>query len=117
VKRSNESQVLTAQAGQQPPIRALARAGSFAAALFAAAPVCAQEATEAQDAAESRATAFQAVEGSQKEDVPGGPLMVAAYAVVLVLLVGYVARLGALQRRIAGELERLTRALARGKPE
>jgi hypothetical protein len=64
-----------------------------------------------QDAAESRAASFQAVEGAQKESVPGGPLLVSAYGFVLVLLVGYVARLALMQRRTANELDRLTRAL------
>jgi CcmD family protein len=64
-----------------------------------------------EDAAESRATSFQAVEGAQKESVPGGSLMVAAYAVTLVLLVGYVARLGMMHQKTASELDRLGRAL------
>jgi hypothetical protein len=68
-----------------------------------------------KDAAESRATSFQAVEGSQKDEVPGGSLMVAAYAFVLLVLVGYVGRLGALQNRTAREVERLTRAIERAK--
>jgi hypothetical protein len=77
----------------------------------------AQEAADdpSKDAAESRATSFQAVEGSQKDEVPGGSLMVGAYAFVLLVLVGYVGRLGALQSRTARELERLTRAIERAK--
>lgn len=71
-----------------------------------------------QDSVEDRATSFQAVEGAAKEDVPGGPLLLGAYAFVLVLLIGYAARLGALQAKTGRELERLTRALeARGKRE
>jgi hypothetical protein len=71
-----------------------------------------------QDTVGDRATSFQAVEGAAKEDVPGGPLLLGAYAFVLVLLVGYAARLGALQAKTGRELERLTRALeARGKRE
>ncbi len=50
-------------------------------------PALAQE-----DVDESRATSFQAVEGAQREDVPGGPLLIGAYGVTLLLLVGYVAR-------------------------
>jgi hypothetical protein len=57
------------------------------------------------------------VEGPQKEQVPGGALLVSAYAFVLVLLVAYVGRLGALQSKTAAEVERLSRALERGKPE
>jgi hypothetical protein len=100
----------------------------FIVALFAggsapfAGPVLAQDGAAAagddgKDAAESRATAFEAVEGPQKEQVPGGALLVSAYAFVLVLLVAYVGRLAALQSRTAAEVERLSRALERGKPE
>ena len=89
-------------------------------ATFDCAKVLAQEGTgtaadDGKDAAESRATAFQAVEGPQKEQVPGGALLVSAYAFVLVLLVAYVWRLGALQSKTAAEVERLMRALDRGK--
>ncbi|MEY4509971.1 MAG: hypothetical protein RLZZ450_2093 [Pseudomonadota bacterium] len=64
-----------------------------------------------EDAAESRSAAFQAVDGASKEQVPGGPLFIGAYAVILVLLVAYVARLGSLQAKNQLELERLSRAL------
>ncbi|MDB4972091.1 MAG: hypothetical protein JWN48_432 [Myxococcaceae bacterium] len=69
----------------------------------------------AQDAAESRSAAFQAVEGPTKEDVPGGPLLVGAYAFILVALVAYVARLGSLQGKNRAELDRLTAVLERGR--
>ena len=92
------------------------RSGWLALCLWLAAPAFAQEAADpSQSAAESRAASFQAVEGSQKDEVPGGGLMVAAYAFVMVVLVAYVARLGTLQSKTARELERLTRALERGK--
>ena len=103
------------------------RAGWFALCLLLTAPVFlsiaqpsarAQEADDpSKDAAESRATSFQAVEGSQKDEVPGGGLLVGAYAFVMVVLVGYVARLGLLQSKTAKELERLTRAIERGARE
>jgi len=64
-----------------------------------------------EDAAESRSAAFQAVEGPSAEQVPGGPLLIGAYGVILVLLVAYVARLGSLHAKNQVELERLTRAL------
>ena len=74
--------------------------------------VSAQEAQEKEeDPAESRSAAFQAVEGPQAEQVPGGPLLIAAYAVVLVLLCAYVARLGALYAKNRAELDRLGRVL------
>jgi hypothetical protein len=87
----------------------MARGFACALALYLAvlcAPAFAQE-----DAADSRATSFQAVEGAQREDVPGGPLLVGAYAVTLLLLVGYVARLGMMHQKTASELDRLSRAL------
>ena len=103
------------------------RAGWFALCLLLTAPVLlpmalssvhAQEADDpSKDAAESRATSFQAVEGSQKDEVPGGGLLVGAYAFVMVVLVGYVARLGLLQSKTTQELERLTRAIERGARE
>ncbi len=68
-----------------------------------------------EDAAESRSATFQAVEGSRGEQVPGGPLMVASYAVVMVLLLGYVARLGLLQRKTAADVERLSAAIQRAR--
>lgn len=70
------------------------------------APAWAQE-----DAADSRATSFQAVQGAQREEVSGGALLVSAYAVVLVLLVAYVGRLGVMHKKTANEVERLSRAL------
>jgi hypothetical protein len=70
---------------------------------------------EAEDAAESRATSFQAVEGPTAEQVPGGTLLIAAYAVVLVLLVAYVGRLGSLQRKNQNELARLSEAVERAR--
>lgn len=70
------------------------------------------------DTTGDRATSFEAVEGSPKEDVPGGPLLVAAYAFVLVLLIGYAARLGSMQAKTTREVARLARVLeARGPKE
>lgn len=65
----------------------------------------------AQDGTSERATSFQAVEGPQKEQVPGGPLLVFAYAFVLVTLVAYVGRLGLLQRKTAADVARLSQVL------
>ena len=64
-------------------------------------------AQEAQDAASSRAAAFRAVEGPVEESVPGGTLMLAAYAVIWVLLFGYLYRLARLQSQNAKELARI----------
>jgi hypothetical protein len=79
---------------------------ALSALLFGTATVSAQDSP-----ADSRATTFQAVEGASKEQVPGGPLLVSAYAFVLVMLVGYVARLGLLQRKTAADVERLSQAI------
>lgn len=68
-----------------------------------------------EDAAESRSAAFQAVEGPSSEQVPGGPLLIGAYGVILVLLIGYVARLGSLHGKNQLELERLSRAIEAGR--
>jgi hypothetical protein len=100
----------------------VSQVGLLLASLLLCGPLLAQDGAngpdaDGKDAAESRATAFQAVEGPQKEQVPGGALLISAYALVLVLLVAYVGRLGALQSKTAAEVERLARALERGKPE
>ena len=65
--------------------------------------------------ADTRAATFQAVEGSRGEQVPGGPLLVSAYGVVMVLVLGYVARLGLMQRKTAAEVERLSSAIHRSR--
>ena len=67
----------------------------------------------AQYAQDDRAESFQAVTGAVKEDVAGGPLMLAAYAVVWVTLFGYVWRLIRLQRGVEASLERLERTVTR----
>ncbi len=90
-----------------------ARAWIFGAWLVAAGPGVAAESAHAQDAAEERAQSFQAVEGAVKEDVPGGPLLVAAYGAIWVLLLLYVIRLVRMQQRAQSDLQRLEQALAR----
>lgn len=60
-----------------------------------------------------RAQAFEAAQGSMKEDVPGGPLLVAGYAVLWVAMLAYLFRLVRLQQRAQNDLARLERALAR----
>jgi len=66
----------------------------------------AQDAQE--DAATERATQFVGVEGPEAESVPGGALMLAAYAIVWVLLFLFLLRIRGLQRQTAEELERLS---------
>ena len=78
---------------------------TLVASLALAAPVLAQDPGD-------RATSFQAVSGSAHEDVPGGPLLVAAYAAVLVLLSAYVLRVAAMQAGATRGIERLDKMLA-----
>jgi len=68
----------------------------------------------AQDAAEDRATSFKAVTGAVKEDVPGGPLLVVAYAAILMVVIGYGVRLVRMQARAQSDLARLERQVAAG---
>lgn len=69
---------------------------------------------EAEDPAASRAQTFEAAgEGAQTENIPGGMLMVAAYGVIWVLVMGYVMSLGMRQASTARELDRLQGDLAK----
>jgi CcmD family protein len=61
-----------------------------------------------KDAADERAAQFVGVRGPDAESVPGGALLVAAYAVVWGLLFLYLMRMRGLQRQTAEELERLS---------
>jgi len=81
--------------------------------LLGQAQLAAQEAKDGVSAQEDRAQSFQAVTGGVKEDIAGGPLMLAAYAVVWILLFGYVWRLIRLQRGVEVNLERLERSVTR----
>lgn len=66
-------------------------------------------------AAESRSATFQAVTGAQQEDVPGGPLLIAAYGAVLALVLGYVLYLGRLTSGASRDLDRLEKSLEAGR--
>jgi CcmD family protein len=90
-----------------------ARAWILGAWLLLAGAGAAAGTARAQDAAEERAQSFQAVEGAVQEDVPGGPLLVAAYGAIWVLLLLYVIRLVRMQQRAQSDLQRLEQALAR----
>jgi hypothetical protein len=70
----------------------------------------------AQTADEERSQAFKPVEGAIKEDVPGGPLLIAAYGSLWLFLLGYGFRLIRLQQRAEADVQRLERALARDRP-
>jgi CcmD family protein len=87
----------------------IAEVGALAVGLFAGTQV------RAQDAAEERSQSFKAVQGAVKEDVPGGPLLVAAYGVVWAVLLVYVIRLALQQQRAQADLVRLERVLAQSE--
>ena len=65
-------------------------------------------ATTGESPAEERAAQFVGVTGPDAESVPGGTLLIAAYAVVWVLLFLFLLRMRGLQRQTAEELERLS---------
>lgn len=96
-KRSNVSVVAASAVALGFAVRAQAQGGADA---------------PAQDAAEQRSQSFQAVQGAVREDVAGGPLLLAAYAVIWVLVLLYVIRLVRLQARSQADVERLERVLS-----
>jgi CcmD family protein len=90
--------------------RALLGCYSLLGMLAMPALLCAQDA--AANGGGDRATSFQAVSGAVKENVPGGPLLLAAYAVVWLAVLGYVWRLSRLHAGVEERLNSLERALA-----
>ncbi len=97
-------------------MRALVSAFVLGCTLFLAGATLAQEpgsdsgsaTAEAETPAEERAAQFVGVTGPDAESVPGGTLLLAAYAVVWVLLFLFLMRLRRLQSGTAEELERLS---------
>ena len=69
---------------------------------------------QSDSAADDRAASFQTVTGAVKEDVAGGPLMLAAYAVVWLAVFIYVFRMIRLQRGMEDSLSRLERSIGSG---
>jgi hypothetical protein len=65
------------------------------------------------EASKDRAQTFEAVTGAVKEDVPGGPLVIAAYALIWLCVFGYVFRLVRLQRGADENLARLQQDLSK----
>jgi hypothetical protein len=97
-------------------IHRFALAGLFALALSA--PMTTAHAQDgggaaSDDPAEARSATFQAVEGAVQEDIPGGPLLVGAYGVILALVLGYVLHLARLQSQTTRDLARLRTAVER----
>jgi CcmD family protein len=79
--------------------------------VWAQQPRTADEAAQEKGSGESRAAAFRAVEGSQQEEIPGGPLLIGAYGLAWLLLLVFVVRIGRMQSSTAREIERLERSL------
>ena len=67
-----------------------------------------QAATAEDTAAEERAAQFVGVTGPEAESIPGGPLLLGAYAVVWIFHFLFLMRMRGLQRQTAEELERLS---------
>jgi len=68
----------------------------------------AQQGAASEDPSEERAAQFVGVEGAEAERIPGGVLLLSAYAIAWVLLLLYLFRMRRLQRQTAVELERLS---------
>lgn len=67
----------------------------------------AQDASAQENPAESRAATFEAARGAQTEDVPGGALLIAAYGVIFLLVLGFVGSIAVRQARTQRELAQL----------
>ena len=97
------------------------RAGRLAwcAVVMLSCMACASQTVAAQsdvDApADSRSEAFKSVTGPTTEDIAGGPLMLASYAIIWLVMLGYVLRVARLQARTLTQLEELTAELARAR--
>lgn len=81
----------------------------FGLTLLVLAPVSADVSPEP----EGRETSFQAVSGSTEEQVPGGSLMVGAYAAIWLFVGLYVMRMGLSQRAIESEIAGIEKRIAR----
>jgi CcmD family protein len=60
----------------------------------------------------NESTSFRMVQGTEREQLPGGLLMIAAYGVVWLLLLAYMVKIGRLQARTQRDLERLEQAFS-----
>jgi CcmD family protein len=94
-------------------MRALVSAVLLGLTLLFSAPAVAEDSPEAdpataETAAEERAAQFVGVTGPDAESIPGGALLLGAYAIVWVLLFLFLLRMRGLQRQTAEELERLS---------
>jgi CcmD family protein len=106
-------------------MRVLVSAFALVATLLVAPSAFAEERAPEADAttqvgetpAEERAAQFVGVTGPEAESVPGGALLLAAYAIVWGLLFLFLIRIRRLQSQTAEELERLSAEIrASGAP-
>lgn len=88
----------------------------WAATLFVlaalAAPAAAQE---DDDPSSSRAESFQAADGPNTENIPGGALMIGAYGTAFILVLGYVVSLGFRQSATAKDIAALKAEIDAGR--
>ena len=84
---------------------------ALAPTVYCARALAQDEGADSEDAEESRAAAFEAADGAQTENIPGGGLMVAAYGVIFVLVLGYVVSIGYRQAQIGADIARLQKDL------
>ena len=93
-------------------IRRTLHALSLTAALIAFTPSGAVAQDEAEYSAETlNDDGFRAVEGDPTDEVPGGPLLVAAYLALWLLVGGYLVRLSRRHAEVQQEYAALRRAL------
>jgi hypothetical protein len=90
--------------------RSLVRAGALASFL-----VCGTALAQEEDPGESRAATFEAAEGAQAEEVPGGALLIGAYGFAWIALFGFIGSIALRQSRAWNDLTRLKKELE--KPE
>lgn len=69
----------------------------------------------AADAESDRAQSFRAMTGPATEDVPGGALLIGAYAIVWLMVLLLVLRIGSVSRKVDADLRRLEQNFAEGE--
>jgi CcmD family protein len=69
-------------------------------------------ASKSQNLDPGGSSTFRPVSGPERDQVPGGGLLIVAYGVVWLLLLAYVVRIGRIQTKMQGDLQRLERELA-----
>ncbi|MCB9666837.1 MAG: hypothetical protein H6715_01795 [Myxococcales bacterium] len=77
------------------------------ASLFVLVSATAAAETPARSVEESRAESFQSVKGPVAEEVPGGLLLVIAYATLWMALMLYLLRIERMSRRISLQMDQL----------